>query len=103
MKIDQLPEVKKHFKWAIKSNILRFQVTEEIKNTRWWLTVEYSEPNSNTPSQDGYTWKTICAQSLISYTRLTLINRITLMLTDRLCSKAQDVNGIMQDYKLTRK
>ena len=99
----ELPRVKKSFQWAIERNLLRF-VVKKMQDGGFWLTVEYSEPNDFTPSESGYTWKILCAQPLRDYkTREHLVNRITLMLADKVQSATQDVNGLMADYDMVRK
>lgn len=99
MTISELKRVEKSFQWAIEKKLLRFLLDTSQMPTGW-LTVEYCEPNSYTPSEDGYTWKILCAQSLKDYkTREHLVNRITLMLADKVRSATQDVNGLMAEGK----
>lgn len=79
-------------------------MVEKTRENSYYLTVEYNEPNGNEPSESGFTWKTLCAQSLRDYkTRQQMINRITLMLAQQLASKAQDVNGLFEDYEINDK
>ena len=103
MQLQELKRVKKSFQWAIEKKLLRFIIEKESNGVSNWLTIEYREPNGATPSEQGYTWKLLCAQRLSDYkTREHLVNRITLMLADKVSSATQDLNIMNTDYTLTR-
>lgn len=112
MNKDLLKETLSFFDFATEGKfpLLKF---ETDKN---WLTVYYHE----TLTADGKDWKwsILCSQSLVDYAISSgiypnkvieriktkeLVNRITLMLVERLRSTKQDINTILQDYKLFRK
>lgn len=88
----------------------------EFKIENNWLTVNHRE----TLTADGNEWKwsILCSQCLEDYAVCSgvqgkkvieriktekLVNRITLMLAEKLRSAKQDINIIYQDYNLIRK
>ncbi len=97
--MEKITELKKYFRLAIKSNLLKFEV-EKSKGTNTngdiWLTVLFH--NSLTSEGKDWKWNILCAQSVKEYrTTNSLINRITLMLAESLRSKNQDVNILMNE------
>lgn len=101
-----MENIKKCFKWAIDKELLKF----EIENN--WLSIYYKE-NLGYTGEEGTKWGLVCAQSLADYMdknklgkaiegtlrELELMNRITLMLAERLRSTKQDLNGYIKENK----
>ena len=82
------------FSLAIDKKLLKFTLEGG------WLTVEYQENASFTPSVDGTKWSLMCAQDINEYkTAQELTNRVTIMLAENLRSARQDVNGLIVDYR----
>lgn len=91
-----LSQVLKYFRLAVKNDLLVFELshsTETQENS--WLSVYYKENLSFTPSTDGSKWSLLCAQEIAKDDVISLVNRITLMLSDSLRSARQDVNGLI--------
>lgn len=107
-----LNETFSYFELATKGEnpLLKFEVEDN------YLTVYYHE--TLTAEGKDWKWTILCAQSLENYAVCSgvfgskvvervktkeLVNRITLMLAEKLRSTKQDCNVIMQDYTLIRK
>lgn len=107
-----LNETLSYFKFALEGDrpLLKFEIEDNF------LTVYYHE--TLTALSDEWKWTILCGQSLVDYAvcsgiyplkvierikTIELVNRITLMLVEKLRSTKQDCNIIMQDYKLIRK
>jgi len=98
-------QVLPHFELAITNNLLKFEIEDN------WLSV-YVKENLNAKG-DEIKYILVCGQSLINYQvttnngsemillDLTLTNRITLMLAEKLRSALQDIN-ILYENKKTR-
>lgn len=112
MKKELLNETLSFFEFATKGEypLLQFEIEGN------WLTVNYHE--TLTAEGKDWKWSILCAQSLEDYGVCSglygakvieriktdkLVNRITLMLAEKLRSTKQDINTIYQDYKLFRK
>lgn len=83
--------------WPITQKLLKL----ELKGS--WLSIDYQENLSFTPSEDGSKWSLLCAQDLNDETVSSLQNRVMLMLAENLRSARQDVNGLMKDEKRNEK
>ena len=100
--------VERHFMEAINREMLRFVWVEWYKKNdgtnEIWLTVEYRDVKTYSPkTEEDYAWRLVCGQDVGHMARDNVIARIILMLTDRLIGFSQDVNGIWQEYTLTKR
>lgn len=111
MNPELLNETVSYFEFATTGRVplLRFEIEGN------WLTVYYHE--TLTAEGKDWKWSILCAQSVVDYAVCSevypnnvervktyeLVNRITLMLAEKLRSTKQDCNILMQDYTLIRK
>lgn len=103
---EQFTEVmQQYFKWALDYNIIQFDVTPD-----WWSAIYIKDIHDGTGKD--IKWKLVCAQSLKDHSiknetgaydldKNSIINRITLMLAEKLRSALQDIN-ILYENKKTR-
>ncbi len=91
-----LKETMSFFSLAIDDNLLKFETDKD------WLTIYYQE---TLKAQGGeWKWSMLCAQDLRGYSNtLSLVNRITIMLAEKLRSVKQDSNIVIDEYELIRK
>jgi hypothetical protein len=69
-----------------------------------WLSIEYRAPLNNQPqSPADYKFYLLFAANIYEMTLKQIQNKIIIMLFDRCRSLKQDINGLMEDYTLTRK
>ena len=69
-----------------------------------WLSIEYRAPLNNQPqSPADYKFYLLFAANIYEMTLTQIKNKIIIMLFDRCRSLKQDVNGLLDDYILTRK
>lgn len=112
MNIELLKETFSCFEFATQGEypLLKFEVEGN------WLTVYYHE--TLTAEGTDWKWSILCAQDVVDYAICSgikpnkviekvktkeLVNRITLMLAEKVRSIKQDCNIFMSDYTLIRK
>lgn len=83
-----LNEVLRYFNLALRDGLIKFEADAD-----GCLTVYYKE-NLGYTAEDGMKWKLLCVQDLKQFKdEMELVNRITLMLAEKLRSVSQDFNG----------
>jgi len=114
--LDQIKKELKKVLWrSIEHWVIRYTISEDKEK---YLTIEYHDRNTYTPSKDWHTWKTLCSTPLFvrkwelelwyeyvnKYPSIDkLIDWIVFILVDKMLSYSQDVNWILDEYILTKK